>query len=90
VERRLVDAAHVLVAVRGDEGVVRLAALPAVDDQVAARRLDVAEELGADVARARPEELSPVAVGAVDALELGRVARLVGEDERDQRRPPRS
>jgi hypothetical protein len=90
VERRLVDAPHVLVAVGGDEGVVRLAALPTVDDQVAARRLEVAEELGADVAGAGAEELRPLAFGAVDALELGRVARLVGEDERDQRRPPRS
>jgi hypothetical protein len=90
VERRLVHPSHVLVAVRGDEGVVRLAALPAVDDEVAARRLEVAEELRADIPGAGAEELRPIALRAVDAFELGRVARLVREDERDQRRPPRS
>ena len=89
-ECALVDAAHVLVAVRLDERVVGLARLPAVDDEISAGDLDVPEQLGPDVAAARPEELRPLALGAVDLLELGRVADVVAEDERDQRRPPRS
>ena len=47
--------------------------------------LDVAEQLGADVAAAAAEERGPVALGAVDALELRRVGDLVAEDEGDQR-----
>ena len=45
--------------------------------------LDVAEELGADVAAPAAEELGPLALGAVDALELLGVGDLVAEDERD-------
>jgi hypothetical protein len=90
VEGGLVHAAHVLLAVGGDEVVVGLARLPAVDDEVAVRYLDVAEKLGADIATAAAEELRPLAFGAVDLLELGRFRRVVAEDERDQRRPPRS
>src|SRR5262249_58085829 len=48
------------------------------------RRLDVAQELGADVAAALPEELGPFAVHPVDVLELHRVAHdLVAEHECD-------
>ena len=52
MEARVVDAPHVLLAVLGGEGVVRVGGVPAVDHEVAARHLDVAEELGADVAAA--------------------------------------
>jgi hypothetical protein len=90
VERRFVDAAHVFLTVGGDEVVVGLARFPAVDDEVAVRDLDVAQELGADVAAAGPEELRPLAFGAVDLLEFGRAGGVVAEEERDQRRPPRS
>ena len=84
VEARGVDALHVLLAMRGDERVVRVGRLPAVDHEIAARRLDVAQELGADVAAALAEELGPLAVRPVDALELRRVAHhLVAEDECD-------
>ena len=47
--------------------------------------LDVAEQLGADVAATAAEERRPVAVGAVDPLELRRVGDLVAEDEGDHR-----
>jgi hypothetical protein len=90
VEVVLVAAAQVLVLVRGEEGVVGIGRFPAVDDEVAVGLLDVVQELGADVALPLAEELGPLAVGAVDPLELLRVADLVAEDERDQRRPPRS
>jgi hypothetical protein len=90
VEPRLVGASHVLVAVLLQEGVVRLRRLPAVDDEVPLGLLDVAEELRADVTLPLTEELRPVALGAVGRLEGLGVARLVAEDERDQRRPPRS
>src|SRR5215469_11314529 len=66
VETRVVDPAHVVVVVLRDECVVRLGRLPAVDHEVAAGRLDVAEEFGADVAAALPEELRPLAVRPVD------------------------
>ena len=52
-------------------------------DEIAARRLDVAQELGSDVAAALAEELGPLAVHPVGALELRRVAHLVAEDECD-------
>src|SRR6266576_463946 len=82
VEARSVDALHVLLAMLGDERVVRVGRFPAVDDEIAARRLDVAQELGADVAAALAEELRPLAVHPVDALELRRGAHhLVAEDE---------
>ena len=45
VEARGVDASHVLLAMRGDERVVGVGRLPAVDHEVAARRFDVAQEL---------------------------------------------
>ena len=83
MEARVVDATHVLLAVRGGEVVVGLSRLPAVDDEIPPGRLDVPEQLGADVARALPEELGPVALGPVRALELLRVADLVAEDESD-------
>src|ERR1700692_2207990 len=83
VEARVVDPPHVLVAVLGGEGVVRLGALPAVDDEVAARRLDVAEQLRADESGPLPEELRPLTPGAVRALEPLRLAHLVAGDESD-------
>src|SRR5438132_5181914 len=83
VVRGVVDAPHVLVAVLGDERVVALRRLPAIDYEIAPRHLDVAQQLGADVALAAAEELRPLAVRAVDALELLRHARLVREHERD-------
>ena len=77
-----VDALHVLVAIRGDERVVRVGRFPPVDHEIPGRRLDVAQELRADVAAAAAEELCPLTVGPVDALELGRVAHhLVAEHE---------
>src|SRR5579875_3753331 len=75
-EAGLVDPAHVLLAVLRHEGVVRVGRLPAVDDEVAAGRLDVPQQLGPDVAAAVAEELRPLAVGAVGALELGPVVHL--------------
>lgn len=75
---------------RFDETVVRLRRLPAINDDVAPRLLDIAEQLGADVAGCVAEELGPRAVRAVDLLERREILDLVGEDERDQRRPPRS
>ena len=63
-EARLVAAAQVLVAVLGEKGVVGLGRLPAVDHDVAVGLLDVAQQLGADVAGTLPEELRPVAVRA--------------------------
>src|SRR5689334_24185329 len=56
VEARGVDPFHVRLAMPLDEGVVRVRRLPAVDDEVPARRLDVAQQLGADVAAALREE----------------------------------
>ena len=85
VEPRLVGAPEVLVLVLGEERVVRLDRLPAVDHEVPVGLLDVAQELGADVAAALAEELRPLAFGAVGALERLRVAHLVAEDERDHR-----
>ena len=70
VEARLVAAAQVLGLVLSEEGVVGVRRLPAVEHEVALGLLDVAQELGADVARALPEELRPLAVGAVGRLEL--------------------
>ena len=67
----------------GGERVVVLRRLPAVDHEVAARGLDVSEELRADVAAAGAKELGPVAVGAVCALELLGVTDFVGEDKGD-------
>jgi hypothetical protein len=90
LERRLVDAAHVLLAIGGDEVVVGLPRCPAVDDEVAAGDLDVAQELGAYVAAAGAEELRPLALGPVELLELGRIGGVVAEEEGDQRSPPRS
>ena len=90
VERRLVHTPHVLVSVGGYELVVGLARLPAVDDEIAPGNLDVAEELGADVAAAGTEELRPLALGSVDAFELRQVGDVIREDQRDQRKPPRS
>src|SRR5262249_31633723 len=69
-EARVVDAPHVLLALFGGERVVRLGRLPAVDDEIPARSLDVAQELGADVAACAAEELRPLAGRPVDALEL--------------------
>ncbi len=64
--------------------VVRVRRLPAVDDEIPARSLDVAQELGADVAPSLLEELGPLAVRPEDALELRGVARhLVAEHECD-------
>ena len=84
MEAHGVDALHVLLAMRGDERVVRVGRLPAVDHEIATWRLDVAQELGADVAAAPAEELGPLAVHPVGALELRRVAHhLVAEDECD-------
>ena len=79
VEACGVDALHVLLAVLGDERVVRVDRLPAVDDEIPARRLDVAEQLGADEAAAPAKELGPLAVRTV------RRART-----RPRRVPPRS
>src|SRR5258707_917493 len=45
--------------------------------------LDVAQQLGSDVAAALPEELRPLAVGPVGVLERLGVPYLVAEDERD-------
>ncbi len=91
LERGLVDAAHVLLAVRLDELVVDIARLPAVDDEIAPGDLGVAEKFRADVAAAGAEERRPFALRAVDALELRGVSDdVVAEDEGDQRRPPRS
>src|SRR5207244_2548220 len=81
MEGVLVGSAHVLVAVLGDERVVCLRRRPAVDHDVAPGSLDVAQQLGADVPLSPAEELGPFALGAVHALELGRIACLVGEDE---------
>src|SRR5829696_38337 len=89
-EDRLVDAAHVLLAVLLDERVVRVARLPAVDDEEPAGLLHVPQELGADVAAAAAKERVPVAAGAVHAPELVLLRGVVHEDERDHRRPPRS
>ena len=87
VEARGIDAFHVLLATLGDEGVVRVGRLPAVDDEVAGRGLEVAQELGADVAATPAEELGPLAVRPVDALEFRCVAHdLVAEDDCDH--PP--
>jgi hypothetical protein len=72
------------------EVVVRVDGLPAVDDEIALVLVEVMQQLGADVAASRPEELRPLALRPVDALELLCLANLVTEDERDQRRPPRS
>ena len=83
MEARGVDALQVLLAMRGDERVVGVGRLPAVDHEVAAGDLDVAEELRADVARPGPEEPRPVAVGALGGLEGGVVAGVVAEDESD-------
>ena len=84
MEARGIDALHVLLAMRGDECVVRVGRLPAVDDEIPAGSLDVAEELRADVAAPLPEERGPLAVRPVDALELRRVAHdLVAEHECD-------
>src|SRR5262249_50520181 len=57
-----VDALHVLLAMRGDERVVRVGRFPAVDHEISGWRLDVAQELRADVATAAAEELCPLAV----------------------------
>src|SRR5262249_9065245 len=83
VEARVVDPAHVLLAVVGGEGVVGIRRLPAVDHEVAAGRFDVTEELGADVAACSREELRPVPVRPVDLLEVGRLAHVVAEHEGD-------
>src|SRR4051794_5620002 len=85
VERAVVDVPHVLVPPLLDERLVRLARLPAVDHEVPAGRLDVPEQLRADVAAAGPEERAPLAVGPVRPLELRCVAGLVREDERQHR-----
>jgi hypothetical protein len=74
--------------VLGDELVVGLDRFPAVDHEVAVVLFDVAQELGADVARPLPEELRPLAIRPVRLLELLWVARVVAEDERDQRNAP--
>ena len=74
----------------GEEGRVGLGRFPTIDDDVAVGLLDISQKLGPDVARTLAEELRPVAVGAVCRLELGRIARVVPEDEGDQRKPPRS
>jgi 1,2-phenylacetyl-CoA epoxidase catalytic subunit len=84
VEARRVDAFHVLLAMRGNERVVRVGRLPAIDDEIPSRCLDVVQELGADIAAPPAEELRPLAVRAEDALELRGVAHhLVAEDECD-------
>ena len=90
MEPRLVGAPHVLVPVLPEKGVVRIGRFPAVDHDVPVGLLDVSEELRADVAASLPEELRPVALGPVGGLERPGVACLVAEDQRDQRRPPRS
>jgi hypothetical protein len=73
VEARGIYPLHVLLAMRGDESVVRVGRLPAVDDQIPAGSLDVAEELRADEAASLSEERGPLAIRSVDALELRRV-----------------
>src|SRR4051794_32203405 len=88
VDARLVATAQVLRLVLGDERVVRLGCLPPVDHEIAVGLLEVAQELGADVARTLPEELRPLAVRAVGPLELLGVPRVVAEDERDHSKPP--
>src|SRR5581483_4718796 len=90
VEPRVVAPPQVLGPVLLEERVVRLRRLPPVDHEVALRFLDGVQQLGADVAGPRAEEVRPLALRAVDPLEGLRVAHLVAEDERDQRRPPRS
>jgi hypothetical protein len=90
VEPRLVGAPDVLVAVLVEKPVVGLCRLPAVDDEIPLGLLDITQELRADVAPPLPEELRPLALGPVGGLERPGVARLVPEDERDLRRPPRS
>src|SRR6476620_7892112 len=89
VEARLVAAAQVLGLIRREEGVVGVAGLPPVEHEVALGLLDVAQQLGADVAGTLPEELRPLTVWAVGRFEALAVAHLVAEDERDQRSPPR-
>src|SRR5215467_8474878 len=81
VEARGVDTGHVLLATFGDERVVCVGGLPAVDHEVAPWRLDVPQQLGPHVATALPEEFGPLAFRPVDALEFGRLAHLVAEDE---------
>lgn len=90
MEPRLVAAAQVLRLVRGEECVVGVCRLPAIDHEITVGLLDIVQELRADVALPRAEELRPLALGAVDLLERVGVARLVAKDERDQRSPPRS
>src|SRR3954454_3139089 len=90
VHPRLVGAFEVLRLVLADESVVGVDRLPAVDDHVAIRLVDVAQELGADVADPLPKELRPLPFRAVRVLERHRVARVVAKDDRDQRTPPRS
>jgi hypothetical protein len=90
VESAFVDAAHVLLAVRADEVVVGLPRPPPVDDEVAMRDLEVPEQFGTDVTVPSLEERRPGTLRPVFLLELGRLADVVAEDERDQRRPPRS
>ncbi len=80
-EPRGVDTLDVLLAMLGHERVVRVGRLPPVDDEIAARRLDVAKQLGSDVAATPAEELGPLAVHSVRALELARIAHLVAEDQ---------
>jgi hypothetical protein len=90
VHAGLVTSLEVLGLMLVHEGVVRVDGLPAVDDEVALGLVEVMQQLGADVAAAGPKELRPLALRAVDALELVGIANLVAEDECDQRRPPRS
>jgi 1,2-phenylacetyl-CoA epoxidase catalytic subunit len=82
-EARRVDTLHVLLASLGDEGVVRVGRLPAVDHEVPAGRLHVPQQLGADITPAQAEEFRPFAVRPVDPLELRGVVHLVAEDECD-------
>src|SRR6185312_8731370 len=49
VEARVVHAAHVVVAMLVGESVVGIGRLPAVDHEIAGRRLDVPQELRADI-----------------------------------------
>ena len=63
--------------------------LPAVDHDVPAGLLGVAQQLGADVARRPVEERRPRCRRRRTPPRTVRLVGLVGEDERDHRRPPR-
>src|SRR5436190_19955185 len=68
--RALLVEAHVVADVLAQAGVVVAAFLPVVGREVVADLAGIAPEVGADEPRAAREQLRPIALGAVDALEL--------------------